>query len=434
MENDDTGDDWFERWWAATPENKLELIDGQLIISTMAGSRRIAWILLEDHGPALALPLASPDLWWEALRQAFDPQPSPQTPEEWTEWAATFEHDPEPPSAGPLGSAEHRRAYELLRQGLYRFDGRSGLGRSSGRDFVIRLGENGLTPDLLFMDRACLPNLHEYYLDGPPPLVIEITLDGSAEEDRGRKRSLCESAGIPEYWLVEAAAQETTFFRLGADGRYYRAAPDDRLVYHSAAVPGLALSLPHLWTMDGPDRDQICLPFLTPVHRDDRPQLQRERDRTELGWDSLPFAPRIGLEPVPIRFAEFISWCPRAKFENFGGGLVIDSREGTRRCMGMLLMTLGLVEAVKLASPREWVTFLYPEPYQALVRQQTEDFMADAEYSSSELHGDQEYVSGKIPQLPEVFEGGDDLAECRQCLTEAVRNRVLLRIARRQEA
>ncbi|MFL6198703.1 MAG: Uma2 family endonuclease [Thermoanaerobaculia bacterium] len=208
MENDDTGDDWFERWWAATPENKLELIDGQLIISTMAGSRRIAWILLEDHGPALALPLASPDLWWEALRQAFDPQPKPRTPEEWTEWAATFEHDPEPPPAGPLGSAEHRRAYELLRQGLYRFDGRSGLGRSSGRDFVIRLGENGLTPDLLFMDRACLPNLHEYYLDGPPPLVIEITLDGSAEEDRGRKRSLCERAGIPEYWLVEAAAQE----------------------------------------------------------------------------------------------------------------------------------------------------------------------------------------------------------------------------------
>jgi Uma2 family endonuclease len=373
--NNDTDDDWFERWWAAMPENKLELIDGQLIISTIAGSRRIAWLLLHDHGPAMALPLASSDLWWEALRQAYDPQPRPQTPEEWTEWAATFEHDPEPPPAGPLGSVEHRRAYELLWQGLYRFADLSGLGRSLGRDFVIRLGENGLTPDLLFVDRACLPNLYEYYLEGPPSIVIEVTLEGSAEQDRGRKRSLYESAGIPEYWLVEAATQETTFFRLGADGRYHRAAPDDRLVYHSVAVPGLALSLPHLWTMERPDWNRSCLPFLTPSRRDDRPQLESQRDGG-LRWDSLPFAPRVGLEPVPIRFAEFISWSPRAKFENLGGGLIIEGREGTRRCLGMLLMALGLVEAVRLASPRDWVTFLYPEPYEALVRQHTEDLFS----------------------------------------------------------
>ena len=95
----DPGDDPLERWWAATPENKLELIDGQLVISTLAGSRRIAWQLLHDYGPASALPLAPADLWWEALRQAFDPQPSPRTPEEWTRWAATIEHDPEPPPA-----------------------------------------------------------------------------------------------------------------------------------------------------------------------------------------------------------------------------------------------------------------------------------------------------------------------------------------------
>lgn len=429
--SNDTNDDPFERWWAATPENKLELIDGQLIISTLAGSRRIAWTLLDDYGPPTALSLAPSDLWWEALRQAFDPQPSPRTPEEWTRWAATFEHDPEPPPAGPLGSREHHRAYELLWQGLYRFTGRSGLGRSLGRDFVIRLGENGLTPDQLFVDWACLPNLHEYYLDGPPPIVIEVTLEGSAEEDRVRKRSLYESAGVSEYWLIESAAQEAIFFRLGADGRYHRAAPDDRLVYHSAAVPGLALSLPHLWTMDRSYRDEDCLPFLTPTHRDDRPLHELESDRTELGWDSLPFVPRIGLKPVPIQFAEFISWCPRAKFEVYGG-LVIDGREGTRRCLGMLLMTLGLVEAVKLASPRDWVTFLYPEPYEALVRQRTDDLMAHAEYSS-ERFGDEEYVSGKIPQLPEVLEVGDDLAECRKSLMVAVRNRVLLRIARGQD-
>ncbi len=112
------------------PERKLELIGGRLIISTLAGSRRIAWNLLYDHGPAMALPMASADLWREALRQAFNPHPMPQTTEEWAAWAATFEHNPEPPPAGPHDTLEHRRAYELLSFGLHHFVGLSGRGRS----------------------------------------------------------------------------------------------------------------------------------------------------------------------------------------------------------------------------------------------------------------------------------------------------------------
>jgi len=158
----------------------LELIDGQFIIGTMAGSRRVAWYLLHDYGPAMALPLASSDLWWTALRQAFDPQPVPRTPEEWADWAATSDCDPEPPPAGPYGSIAHRRVYELLQHGLHYFAEVSGVGQSLGRGFVIRLGEHGLTPDLLFVDRTGLVNLHEYYLDGPPSLALEITLEGSA--------------------------------------------------------------------------------------------------------------------------------------------------------------------------------------------------------------------------------------------------------------
>src|SRR5262249_51942654 len=91
---------WIEHWCATTPENKLELIDGRFTVSTIAGSRRIAWTLLQDYGPAMALPLAPAELWWEALRRAFHPQPTPGTPEEWAAWAASVEHDPEPPPAG----------------------------------------------------------------------------------------------------------------------------------------------------------------------------------------------------------------------------------------------------------------------------------------------------------------------------------------------
>lgn len=423
-------DDWIEQWWARTPENKLELIDGQFIISTLPGSRRIAWMLLDDYGPAIALPMAPPDLWWTALAQAFDPQPRPQTPEEWAAWAATFEHDPEPPPAGPYGTLEHRRIYELLQRGLYFLSG-SGLGRGLGRDFVIRLGENALTPDLLFVDPSRLANLHRYYLDGPPSVAIEITLEGRGEQERGLKLRLYEEAGIPEYWLIESASQQALFFRLNADGRYEQAEADSEGVYRSTAVPGMALSLPHLWTMDATHWDPAGLPFLPPPEGNDAPYLLYDSGEGGLGWDSLPFAPRVDLQPVPIRFEEFASWCPEAKFESIGG-LWIGGSEGSRRSMGMLLMTLGLVEAVKLATPRDWVTFLHPEPYQDLVRTHTDALMARAEFEPAQMF-DEHYVYGRLPDHWGLSAVGEDADECRRSLTQKVRDWVLLRIARGEE-
>jgi hypothetical protein len=41
--------------------------------------------------------------------------------------------------------------------------------------------------------------------------------------------------------------------------------------------------------------------------------------------------------------------------------LKIDGWEATRRIFGMLLMTFGLVDIVKLAHPRDWVLFLEPD-------------------------------------------------------------------------
>jgi Uma2 family endonuclease len=429
----DSNNEAFERWWAATPESKLELIDGQLIYSTLRGSRRMLWYLLDDYGPAIALPLAPAHLWWAALNQAFAPQPEPATPEQWTAWAATFEYQAEPEPAGPHGSGPHRGVYERLQHGLSHFAYTSGLGRELGRDFVVRLGEHGLTPDLLFIDRARLANLHEYYLDGPPALVIEITLEGSADQDRTLKYRLYEQARIPEYWLVEAEQKQILFWRLGRDGRYEPVMPDPQGIYHSAAAPGLTLSVHHLWTMDRTDWEQPWLPFLPAADRDERPLPERQPDPDELGWDSLPFAPRVGLQPVPIRFEEFISWCPQAKLERYGEGLAIGGHEGSRRVTGMLLMTFGLVEAVRLAHPREWITFLHPEPYQAVVERQTEALLRQARYQTHEWSRGRCYVHGEIPELPDVSTGGETLTECQHNLAEMVRRRVLLKIARRQE-
>jgi len=67
-----TPDDWFAQWYAAMPESKLELIDGKLIIGTLAGSRRILWEILQDYGPDMVLPMAPTEFWWTALQEAYN--------------------------------------------------------------------------------------------------------------------------------------------------------------------------------------------------------------------------------------------------------------------------------------------------------------------------------------------------------------------------
>src|SRR5205085_9605746 len=64
------------------------------------------------------------------------------------------------------------------------------------------------------------------------------------------------------------------------------------------------------------------------------------------------------LIPEPINFKEFLAWAPEAKFEWWDDRPQIRGREGTRNTLGMLLMTFGLVEAVRLRHPREWVEAL----------------------------------------------------------------------------
>ncbi|MDM8551093.1 Uma2 family endonuclease [Desulfobacterales bacterium HSG2] len=403
----------------------MELIDGQLIVGTSEGSRRIAWYLLQDYGPDIALSMASEDLWWEALIQAFNPRPLPRTRSEWTEWAADVPVPPEPAPAGPCVSSEHRRIYSLLQHGLYHFAGVSSRGCFLGKDFVIRLGENGFTPDLIFIDRDRLKNLHYYYLDGPPALAVEITLGSSADVDRKIKRSYYEQGGVPEYWIIESDSFECVFLRLGSDGRYYEAYPDSHGIYHSSAVKDMALSVPHLQKMRDTNWKEPHLPFLPCDYRDSEPLPKLEYGSDALGWNSIPFTPRTALEPVRIRFEEFISWCPEAKFESYGLGMVICSYEATQQVMGMLMMTFGLKEIVRLAHPREWVTFLNKENYQAVVRKQTDELLRHAQYEEWE-----DFFSGKIPGMPEISVCRRTLEECRQEMTETVSTRVLLKIAR----
>ena len=116
-----------------------------------------------------------------------------------------------------------------------------------------------------------------------------------------------------------------------------------------------------------------------------------------------------------------------AKFEGDGRGLIIAGREGSRKVLGMLMMTFGLVESVKLAHPREWVAFLDRERYQAVVQAHTEAIMQHAEYESSRFF-EEESVYGYFPHRLGFSADGATLDECQQNLAQEISDWVLLRV------
>jgi len=77
-----------------------------------------------------------------------------------------------------------------------------------------------------------------------------------------------------------------------------------------------------------------------------------------ISWGDLEFDPQPDLLPRPLSFDEFASWAPQAKFECIDGKPWVGGSRGSRNVLGMLLRTEGLVKAVTVLHPREWIAAL----------------------------------------------------------------------------
>lgn len=319
-----------------------------LIGNGLAGSRLMLDHILCGWSVDAATALGSVEQWSTALRQAYHlptTHPNEVALESLSEEASRGDRpigDLTPGAA--VEEADHRHSH--LYYSLYEV-GESLGGQALGRDFVMRLGEDGFTPDAMFFENRELNTLHEYYLEGPAELVIEVASPASRDYDKHAKRDRYARAGVPEYIIADPAKKEADFLQL-ASGAYIRREPDGDGLYRPRSVPGLAISPRSLWAASphGPFN----------VERS-RPPARR-RARSGLGWGERRFAPRLDLEPVALTFAEYICWCPEAKFEFWDGRVQLGSDEGVRNVLGMLLATLGLVEACRFAAPGAWISAL----------------------------------------------------------------------------
>jgi Uma2 family endonuclease len=339
----------------AYPESKLELIDGRLIAgNSPAGSRYLLWDILGGWGTVSALPMAPAALWWQALNQGFRQfqPPSPDKPAAaWQAWAAQLSYEPEIAPAGPPSDWKHYDAAIRLRMGLFEATHQKGLGISLGPDCALKLGDNAFTPDVFLVTRERLGTVLHSYTEGPADLVIEVLLPGHEAQDREVKARYYAAACVPEYWLIDPAANAAELLCLER-GHYRKQAVGADGRYRPPGVPGLVLLPARLWEGDRWSGDG---PQVIEVDQTFPPVRWPEEEEGGLRWGSLPFDPRPGLEPVPLLFDEFIAWCGRAKFERIKGRPLIGGTYGTRNVLGMLLRTFGLTEAVTLLHPRQWV-------------------------------------------------------------------------------
>lgn len=102
-------------------------------------------------------------------------------------------------------------------------------------------------PDILFILNEHEDRIKSTYIDGVADLVIEVVSPESSERDRGKKLGEYETAGIPEYWLIDPLRSEAVIYRLGADGRYHPVGPDGQGRLHSGVLPGLYIVPEWLW-------------------------------------------------------------------------------------------------------------------------------------------------------------------------------------------
>lgn len=104
-------------------------------------------------------------------------------------------------------------------------------------------------PDLIVILPEHTDRLQRTYYDGAPDLVVEIVSKDSRSIDRGEKFYAYESAGVPEYWIIDPERKQAEFAQLGGDGVYQVVFSGSQGVYRSKVLSGFWLRVEWLWRL-----------------------------------------------------------------------------------------------------------------------------------------------------------------------------------------
>lgn len=147
----------------------------------------------------------------------------------------------------PASTTRHQRISRRLVTILDRHVTDHGLGEVFDAPVDVILGDGKerevAQPDILFIAQARREIIKLHGIEGAPDLVVEILSEGSAERDRGYKRTLYARSGVSEYWIVDPDARTVeVYVRSGEDLASATIFPADATLT-TALLPALAIAL-----------------------------------------------------------------------------------------------------------------------------------------------------------------------------------------------
>ena len=151
----------------------------------------------------------------------------------------------------PPLSEPQRRMQAFLVEQISEFAEGNQYGLVVPGPFAVRMPEEmgrGREPDVLYVPNAFVETIQENYVNSHGvAMVVEIADARSRYRDHVDKFQDYQSAGIPEYWIVDVEDRRAWFYLLQRDNRYAEIEPDAQGVYHSTVLQGFTLNVLDLW-------------------------------------------------------------------------------------------------------------------------------------------------------------------------------------------
>jgi Uma2 family endonuclease len=147
----------------------------------------------------------------------------------------------------PAPTTRHQRISRKLEAILDRHVTSQGLGEVFYAPLDVILGEGKecevTQPDIVYIAHARRDIVKVHGIEGAPDLVIEILSAGTAERDRGYKRTLYARHRVPEYWIVDPDARTVEVYVTSGEGFADPTTFPADAALTSALFPGLAIPL-----------------------------------------------------------------------------------------------------------------------------------------------------------------------------------------------
>ena len=103
--------------------------------------------------------------------------------------------------------------------------------------------ETTYTPDVVFVSAAHADRIRRKYIRGAPDLIVEIVSPTTEVRDRGIKFQDYARYGVPEYWILDAAARTAEVYVLRGTNYELLARFGEKDTLRSEALPGLEIPL-----------------------------------------------------------------------------------------------------------------------------------------------------------------------------------------------